>query len=140
MACKTLYCKGNLKSGYISVAYSPTLELSRGVHEIRVQTVLFDLTNAPESFGKPVGIALNFVKAYEFSQTKKKFEYIFSPLNICALEPSTAHKFEKTFEPTWTVVNNLSDELRIFVRNLETNEPLICDCNVYVTILFRRIQ
>jgi hypothetical protein len=135
----TLYCKGNLKSGYISCNYSPSFDLTRGLHEVRIQTIICDLKNAPEVVGTPIGIALNFVKGYEFSQTSRRFEYVFSPLNIFSLEPSVNRKFEKTFEPTWTPINSLSDELRIFVRNLETNEPLICDCNVYLTILFRRV-
>jgi hypothetical protein len=134
-----LYCKGNLKSGYISSNYSPTFELTKGIHEVRIQTIICDLTKAPEVVGKPIGIALNFVKGYEYSQSKRRFEYAFSPLNICSLEPSAHLKFEKTFEPTWTVANSLSDEIRIFVKNLETNEPLICDCNVYLTILFRKL-
>jgi hypothetical protein len=71
---KLLYCKGNLKSGYITTTCSPTLELTKGIHEIRIQTFLCDLTKAPQVSGIPVGIATNFVKGHEFSHTKRRFE------------------------------------------------------------------
>jgi hypothetical protein len=132
-----LYCKGSLKTGYILVPLSPQLQVCRGLWEISVKELIYDSTECPEVVGTPTGIALNFVKSFVFSQQTKRFETIFSPVQIFSLEASQPN-IQKTFSENWVTINNFSEELRIYFKNLKTDEPLICNCKVYLLLYIKK--
>jgi hypothetical protein len=141
---KFIYCTGNLKtSGNLTVQYSQSLQLSQDVWQVAIKDIIFDLTDyaPPPKLQLPVGVSLNFVKGYNWSVQNRRFECVFPQLNLCLLERSTTStKKHVKAEIIWSYINNLNEQLTIYFENLETGQPFVADCKVYVLVLLRRIH
>jgi hypothetical protein len=142
---KSFVLKGNINDG-IKIKLYPFSEFQQGRWNISISQLIFHLTNEVKIEEKVIsvkeicGLSCNFIKATQYSKNNE-IETIFQNLNIFILQGLKNEKKIVNFEKKWSLINNLSEELKLNVTNLaETDIFKMIKADFYVMVLLQRIE
>ena len=86
------------------------------------------------------GLSTNFIKSTKFT-SNNQIETIYQILNVFLIQGKLNQKKVINFEKTWSLINNFSEELKIYVNSLPRDQIVNeIDCDIYILILLQRIQ
>jgi hypothetical protein len=132
---KTTYLKGNLNQGatFSSQICEQSTNISHGLWHICVSSICIDCKDPNGAF---CSISCNLVKDKKLNSVSKIIEQC---------NPSIATVFVKGrkivyVDKTWFIINNQCTDLKLFFSNIETNDRLLIDCELVVTLLLQRIK
>ncbi len=133
---KTSFLSGNLNQGgtFSSQICDQSTNISIGLWNICVSSVSLDCKDVPN--GVFCSISCNLVKDKQLNSQSKVLE---------AYNPSIATLFLKGrkivyLDKTWFTINNQCTDIKLFFFNIENNEKLTINCELFVTLLFQRIK
>jgi hypothetical protein len=142
---KTLFLKGNLKDG-IKIKLYPFSEFQQGRWNFSISQLIFNLKNEVNINGKVqsvkeiCGLLCNFIKGTQYS-VKNEIETIYQNLYMFILQGLKSEKKLINFEKKWSLINNLSEELKIYVTNLADSAIFEeIESDFYVLVLLQRIE
>ena len=130
---KSIIISGNSKNQIIYKLY-PDTEFSQGVWYISIPTVAYS-SKVPVK--QMCSVSCNLVKSQRI-KNNYEVECYEQPFGIFMLE-STSEKITN-FSNNWLYINALSNELKITIQELGTNEILKADCDFHIHLLFKRIK
>jgi hypothetical protein len=135
----TLTLKGKLKDP-ISIKLFPFNEFQQGRWNICVSQLIFHVTNDVRQMKEICGLSCNFVKTKQYS-TNNELETIFQNLHLFILQGTKNEKKIVNFEKKWSLINNISEELKIHISNLANSETFdSVEADFYIVILLKRIK
>jgi hypothetical protein len=132
---KTLLLSGNLKNN-ISLKLYPVSDFNQGRWNMCVTQLIYHIKQ--DAVDEICGISTNLIKGTKFT-AENEIQTIFQPLNLFLIQGKKNQKKTINFEKIWSLVNNFSEELKIFIRSLPTDNILNIDCEIYILILMQRI-
>ena len=136
---KTFYLKGNLRNNVISTTLYPISEYSQGRWNFCVSQMIYHIKqdNIQDEI---CGLSTNFIKSTKFT-SNNQIETIYQILNVFLIQGKLNQKKVINFEKTWSLINNFSEELKIYVNSLPRDQIVNeIDCDIYILILLQRIQ
>jgi predicted transposase YbfD/YdcC len=142
---KTLYLKGTLTEG-IKIKLYPFSEFQQGRWNICISQMIFHLTNEVRIKEKIIpikdicAVSCNFIKVTQYSEANE-LQTVFQNLNIFLLQGTKNDKKLINFEKKWSLINNSSEELKLYVTNLANSDTFQhVEANFYFIVLLQRIN
>lgn len=134
---KSVQIQKNILNDNLIYKLCPSTEFSNGTWKIAIANVSF---TSNEALNYICSITCNLVTAQKYSDSFQ-VEFYEQPLNSFGLKvtdtnPRSIIRFATL---QWFTINSLSNELKLSIINIETNEKISRNCNVTVTVLFQRI-
>jgi hypothetical protein len=142
----TFTLRGKL-NGLCSIKLYPYNEFQQGRWNICVSQLIYHIKNDVKINDKIVlnykeicGCSCNFVKTKQYSVKTNELETVFQNLNLFLIQGPKNEKRIINFERKWSLINNLSEELKLFVTNLSDSEIFDkIESDIYVIILLQRV-
>ena len=141
----TLTLKGKLVGG-VKIKLYPFCDFQQGRWNICISQLIYHITNEVrindrvQQIKEICGIKCNFVNSKEYS-SNNEVETVFQNLNIFILQGVKNDKKVVNFEKKWTLINNLSEELKIYVTNLANTQIFnLVEADFYFVVLLQRIK
>jgi hypothetical protein len=132
---KSYILTGNLnRRGLLSTELcQENTNISIGLWNVCVSSLCFDCKDLNGLFSK---ISCNLVIEKQLNPVTKMLETSNSNIGAVFFKGRKIVYLDKT----WFTINHQSSELKLFFSNFQNNEPLLIDCEVYVTLLFQRVK
>ena len=135
-ATKAVQVSGNLSSNQIVYRLCPPNEFSEGVWNVAIANVGYE---SNENLNVFCTVSCNLVQSQKISDSNQVISYQM-PLTAFLIKTvatvaSGSLSFYR-FDPIWFRINSFSDQLRFTFTNPKTNQTLLDNCNVYLTVLF----
>jgi hypothetical protein len=134
---KIVLLTGNVKSDSLFVKLHPISEYMHGRWNLCISQMIYHLKEITQ-VDQICGISTNFVKGTKYTESNE-IETIFQPLNIFILQGKNNQKKTIQFEKTWSLINNFSEDLKIYINSLVDNKKVNIDCEIYILVLLQRI-
>jgi hypothetical protein len=114
------------------ICYQST-NLTIGLWNICVSNICFDCKDQTGFFST---VTCNLVRDKRFNSETKQIETYNPPLATVFLKGRKIVYLEKT----WFTINHQCSDVLLSFFNVQTNQMLITDCEITVTLLFQRIK
>jgi hypothetical protein len=143
---KTIIVKGTITNPFLSAKLVPANDISKGRWNICVSRLIYHLKNDVFIDDKKVlaqevcSLSTNLVKGSKFT-SQNEVATVFQELNMFILQGKKNDKKMINFDSKWSLINNISDELRLYINNLSDDSSIFeqLHCDFYVEILLQRI-
>ena len=133
---KTCFLKGQLKTlNQEFLSYNlceKNVDISHGLWNICILNSCFDMKDTNGVF---CGVSCNLVKELMYSDTNE-IKSFFPTIATFLLKGQKIVYLDKT----WFTINNQSNQLRLYLTNIQNNKTISNDCTIYLTVLLQRIK
>jgi hypothetical protein len=144
---KTFILKGNKTKQFLSCKFHPLSDFSVGRWNICISQLIYHIKSDIvidediQTIKEVCGVSLNLVKGSQFNAANE-VQTVFQNLNIFILQGKKNDKKQVNFDKTWSLINNFSDEIRLYINNLSDDSTIfdLLDCNFYISVLLQRIK
>ena len=144
---KTLTLKGNLKNNSISASLYPISDFSQGRWNICISQLIYHLRNevkiddVTQSVKEICGVSTNLVKTTKVNSSNQ-LETVYQNLNLFLVQGQKNEKRQVNFDKTWSLVNNFSEEIKLYISELTENSQTfsLIECDFYIIVLLQRIK
>jgi hypothetical protein len=132
---KTSILKGNLNrdGSLTNQICNQSTNLTIGLWNICVSNVCLDCKDQTGFFST---VSCNLVSDKRFNSVTKQIETYNPPIATLMLKGRKIVYLEKT----WFTINHQCSDVLLFFNNVQTNQKLITDCEITITLLFQRIK
>jgi hypothetical protein len=132
---KTTFLSGNLQrqSDFLNHICDQSTNLSLGLWNICISSIFI---NTKDQNGVFCSISCNLVKDKRINVKTKNLETYNPSISAVFLKGRKIVYLDKT----WFTINNQCTDLKLFFTNIETQEHIEMDCELYITVLLQRIK
>ena len=131
---KSVIITGNSKS-QITYKLHPDTEFSQGVWYISVSSLAY---SSNIELNELFSVSCNLVKSHRIVNNYEVQCYE-QPFGMFLLK-SPSKNVINFGDSKWLYINALSNELKITIQKLESEDPLKADCDFYIHLLFKRVK
>jgi hypothetical protein len=131
---KSKVLSGNIRRANLSSEIcEQSTNISTGLWNICVASICLDTKDQNGLF---CAVSCNLVKDKKLNANTKVLETYNPVIATVFLKGRKIVYLDKT----WFTINNQCTEIKLFFSNIQTNEQIIIDCDLHVTVLFQRIK
>jgi hypothetical protein len=131
---KTYLLRGNLNRGrfFVTPICTESTNISIGLWNLCISSICLD---TKDSNGVFCSILCNLVIDKQLN-LESKVETSNPPIATIFLKGRKIVYIDKT----WFTINNQCSDIKLFFVNLQTQQPPLIDCELYVTVLLQRVK
>jgi hypothetical protein len=132
---KSFFLSGNLNSiEHLSYQFASS-ETRNGLWQMCIKSVAF---RSNEDLNNIVALSTNLVQDLRIQGYQRETYY--PVINTFLLKGKPNETKIVQFEKLWFQINYSNSNLKIFLTDVERNEKVSCQCNIYATILLQQIK